>query len=398
MSDLLAGAGQWTEPATSGEHTVATAYVGTSRLHVLVVADGATGPVPSRLAAQSAVSALVSAWRSREGEATSDRLRAGFREAHQAVRRAAVGSHAEGAAGTSLVTLVVEAGRLTLARLGGGRAYLVEPGAAVTALGKGAPPDGYIGDGRSDPEIGSFPTDLAPGDRLILSTEATARPLAGDLDALCRGSSPQLVAQALVSAARRRGASTALALQVLEMRSESLLREAHPAVGRIDRHQAPTFDVDGRRVRGLARRSGSTRRGTPGASVAGVLGLATGALAAWLQLAGPAAPPPARPDPPAVDTTDAAGAEQSPSLVPLFREGTPEEAARAVGARLEATYAREGPVALDEAEAWIRAHRDPRVVEVLVALLDQRPSTAVRRWVRDLLPGLWRDPGPPDVR
>ena len=63
LEELTVGIGQWNEPAIGGVPSTASSYAGFGPCHLMVMADGAAGPMPSRLGAQAATSAIVSAFR-----------------------------------------------------------------------------------------------------------------------------------------------------------------------------------------------------------------------------------------------------------------------------------------------------------------------------------------------
>ncbi len=422
MDDLVIGVGQWSEPATSGAATTASAYAGYGEVHLAAVADGAAGPVPSRVAAQAAVSSLTASFRATAGKAsTQERLETAFAEAHQAVRRAALGSHAEGRAGASLAAAVIERDTITFGRIGGGRLHALRSETAVAFSGR--TPAGYVGDGITPPDVTTHALRLETGDRVVLATDPTARTIAADLSALARGGSPQIMAQSLVGAARRRGESGALVLQVLEVRSQSVERDAHPALSRLAQPEVPTYDVDGRRVHGFARRPAPTGPAAL-ATIVLVLGVATGGVAAWMAgpatdgvrhptgLASTAAPTTAPRDPPdgsdgaALDAlpAEAAAADtglEGPAEPPaprsaddarvegLFMTGEPNEAARALKRHLERSRRQTGGSALVAVDRWVAGHADARVVRVLVELIQLRPRDPIRRWAADLVADLY---------
>lgn len=387
------------------------------------MADGAAGPVPSRVAAQAAVSSLTASFRATAGTASvQERLETAFAEAHQAVRRAALGSHAEGRAGACLAAAVIERGTITFARVGGGRLHALRASGPVAFAGR--PSTGYVGDGVTDPDVAAHTVSLDNGDRVVLATNPTARTISADLAALARGGSAQIMAQNLVGAARRRGETGALVLQVLEIRNDVTDREAHPALRRLAQPEVPTYDVDGRRVWGFARRP--PRGPALAAALVLTIGTATGAVVAWL--AGPvasrSAPPPtvtdSRPapqvDPGRLEPPGGGADAPAPALAPapepveapptdpadarvagLFRDGEPGEAARALKRHLERSQRKSGGAELVAVDRWIAANPGPRVVRVLVELIQLRPKASIRRWAGDLVADLYRRAAAPGV-
>ena len=407
--NLDVAVGHGSSPSTGGAATTASTYAGFGHLHLLVVADGAAGPVPSRIAAQAAVSAVTASVRATSGHTVDERLFAAFRDAHRAVRRSAVGSHAEGRAGAAVAALVLTRERVTLARIGGGRAYVVSSDGNISRFAPSVA-DGYVGDAVSVPELVSRPTHLMTSDRLVLATEATARTIASDLASLCRGDSPQAVAQRLAATARRRGESGALLVQVLEVRSEHVEREAHPAVARLARGHARTYDVEGRRVHGLRERP--RHRSGPGrlAVVVALAGALTGGALGWLtsrpgppaahtSRGAPDAPTPPPPPPAPVSPTatrppaeDAGPPLHEEALAEAFREPSSiAGCAKAVRRYLDRTWRQEGQRGLDRAAAWVELNRSKHVIDVLVAVLQGGPPHRIRTWAGEVLSILYED-------
>ncbi len=245
MDELEITLGQRTVAAVHGEQTTATSYAGLGSRHVLVIGDGAFGPVPTRLAAQIAVSATIARFRSSLFPQTNEQLGEAFAEAHGAVRRAAIGSHAEGRAGASLIAVVVEATGITAARVGGGRAYILLDDAAYPLYDSRG--DGFVGDESTAVEFAMWPEPLPKGARIVVLSESTARAVAADVEQLAGAPPPQLAAARVADAARRRGQYEPLAVQVVEMASEATRPGPHPAVEKLSRGGPPrTLSADGR--------------------------------------------------------------------------------------------------------------------------------------------------------
>ena len=258
MNELEVGVGQWSEPGRSGEATTASAYAGFGEYHLVVVADGARGATPAKSVAQAAVAALTAAFRAGSPHtAVAERLADAFRSVHGAIKDATIGTHAEGRGGAEIAAFIIEAGHVTFARIGGGRLYILESHGALSFPVSAT--NGFAGDGVSEPDIVTRAVALMPGDRLVLATEATARTIAADIGALAQSSSPQLTAQALVGAARRRGERGALVAHVVEVRSEATKRGRRPTLTTADISTPPAIGLDGRQMRGLpsAKRQGN---------------------------------------------------------------------------------------------------------------------------------------------
>ena len=120
----------------------------------------------------------------------------------------------------------------------------------------------------------------------MLATEATARTIAADIEALAKGSSPQLIAQALVGAARRRGERGGLVAHLLEVRAEAASRPATGALARLSENSIGTVPV----ATGSLVRAGGRRQMTAPGGLTWLVG--GGALVAtlWVVLQSPASP------------------------------------------------------------------------------------------------------------
>ena len=250
MNELEVGVGQWSEPGRSGVATTASAYAGFGEYHLVVVADGSKGATPAKSVAQAAVAAVTSTFRAGNPHtAVAERLADAFRSVHSAIAEATLGTPAEGRGGAEIAAFIIEPGHVTFARVGGGRLYILESHGAVSFPVSAT--SGFAGDGTTEPDIVTRAVALLPGDRLVLATESTARTIAADIGALAQSSSPQLTAQALVGAARRRGERGALVAHVVEVRSEATPRTRRPTLTSNDLAPPTALDLDGRRLNGL---------------------------------------------------------------------------------------------------------------------------------------------------
>jgi hypothetical protein len=234
----------------SGDTTTASAYAGFGEYHLVVVADSAKGATPTKTVAQAAVAAVTSAFRSGSPHtAVAERLADAFRSVHAAIEEATIGTQTDGRGGAEIAAFIIEPGHVTFARVGGGRLYILESHGAVSFPVSHTA--GFAGDGTTEPDIVTRAVALMPGDRLVLTTEATARTIAADIGALAQSSSPQLTAQALVAAARRRGERGSLAAHVVEIRSEASPRTRRPTLATVDVPATPAIGLDGLKIRGI---------------------------------------------------------------------------------------------------------------------------------------------------
>jgi hypothetical protein len=423
--------GQRSEPALGGDKPHVVSYAGMGVRHVLALADASTGPMPTRMAPQRAAAALVARLRTSLYMTAEERLLEAFSDAHDAVRQAAVGTHAQGRAGAGLVAALVDAGGVTFGRIGAGRAFLVLDGHARAVFDAMA--HGLVGDGRTLPQIVRHDRPLPPGARVVLISDGAAHAVAGDLADLVVRAPPQLAAVRVVEAARHRGRREGLACLVLEVVTD-LLRSHHPAVEKVTApEEAPLTDERGL-VRTPPRRprriQTATGRGSAGGLWLALLAsMAVGAVTALLthpmgpapQAAStaPEARPQATPVAPAqaadVPAPQALAAAASPdsgdgspdasgdedaatqalppkvaeSLERAFAADSVKHASWALRRHLRKRFRRIGYPAYDEASAWVRAHRSPRVVAVLAYLLKGKPPQRTQRWLAKLLPELY---------
>jgi len=416
MEEVEVTLGQRTLASVRAEQTTAAAYAGLGMRHLMLIADGADGPVPSRLAAQVATSATLARFRASLFPHTAEQLEEAFHEAHQAVRRGALGSHAEGGAGASMIGVVIEAGGVTAARIGGGRVYLITGGAVRPLFRDDG--RGTVGDGETRAETASYTEPLPRGARIILMTEAVARAVVADVDQLAGSAPAQLAAGRLADAARRRGQYAALAVQVVEVQHIPTRPGPHPAVGRLQRGAGRTLSADGRWLGShqdswaRARRT----RGDAGWILWFFIAVILGAGAALIAQPGDAAAPPeeaaptlrqhppttatpieAEPDaevaraPTAPEPTLPAGlsAEQAQEIAAIFAREPTSRASRALRNYITRRYARDGEQVFADLEAWILARNDPEIVATLVDAMQDQRLRRTHRWISELLPRLF---------
>ncbi len=143
MEELEITLGQRALPSVHGEQTTASAYAGLGARHLIILADGGAGEVPSRLAAQTACSAAMARIRSSVLPDFTATLAEAFGEANAAVRRVLLGTAAEGKGQAALLVVIVDAGGVAAARVGGGRVYLLR-GDRLDALYRGLDPRGWV--------------------------------------------------------------------------------------------------------------------------------------------------------------------------------------------------------------------------------------------------------------
>ena len=400
--------GQRALPSVHGDQTTATAYAGLGAKHVLVLADGSTGEVGSRLAAQTASACALSRIKASVLPDMESTLYEAFGEAHQATRRVLLGTGLEDKAGASLIVVVVGAGGLVAARVGGGRAYLLR-GDRLDPLYTSQSPE-VLGIGDAEPEIVVTHTALGIGDRILIFNEAAARPLAADLERLGRGGEAQLTASRLADAARRRGQLDPVSVQVIDVAGDTPRFGPHPALARIARDPADTFGLEGRKI-GKRRRienPAAPPAGGEGSGLMVVLGLGgiLGALVAMLvydrsptptpappvvEVVAPApevvAPPDVAPD---VVEVEVETPTVAPELLALFDPDSPRAIARNVRNYVTRRFPTDGEAVfarLEEAISVVGA--EPRVIEALLELMRESELKRTAKWVQELLPRLY---------
>ena len=177
---------------------------------LLAVADGVGGSAGGEIAANAAVVELADRFFSApHARPVEERLADAIREANTAVLRAGESSGNTSAA-TTLVAVVVRAGRAIVANLGDSRAYVVRDGAArqLTEDHEGDSTHSitrFVGDPRGvQPDV--FVEDLRPGDRLVLCSDGLTRHVEPDeIARLAVAADPGAAANALVDLALERG-------------------------------------------------------------------------------------------------------------------------------------------------------------------------------------------------
>ena len=416
MEELEITLGQRALPSVHGEQTTASAYAGLGARHLIILADGGAGEVPSRLAAQTACSAAMARIRSSVLPDFTATLAEAFGEANAAVRRVLLGTAAEGKGQAALLVVIVDAGGVAAARVGGGRVYLLR-GDRLDALYRGAGPEGLGGPASVaiEPEIIAGGEVLGSGDRILILSESAVRPLAADLERLASGAPPQLVAGRLAEAARRRGQLDPLSVHVIEIASDAPRLGPHPALARIERGQPKTFDPEGRLL-GRMRASGQAQPSADKAQVglvawfvmAVLLGIGV-ALVVDATRAKPVVPlEPVVPvliqgvDVASEDVVDAAieveeidATPIDPELVALFEAESAARLSKSIRSYITKRFPEDGEAVFARLEAAIIARgRDPKVIEALVELLREPELKRTGRWVQDLLPRLYAQGGP----
>ena len=259
------GLGQRLLASVHGDQTLALAYAGFGTRHVVILADGAAGFVPTRLAAEVAVAAALGRIRSSALPDMRQVVTEAIGEAHHAVRRALIGTAAEAEGGASILVVVLEGVGVLAARVGRGRLYVVgkdRRGGARVLLSAGS--EAVLG--RLGPlgTIDVVETPLTLGDRLVMLSESALRPLAADLAQLVVGQPAQLAAQRVADAARRRGEADAIGCAVLEWNMDAP-RAAHPSLGLIDPNAGRESPLAGSaRAKRAARHASRSPSGSPG--------------------------------------------------------------------------------------------------------------------------------------
>jgi hypothetical protein len=413
MEELEILLGQRALPSVYGDQTTATAYAGLGTRHVLVLADGSAGEVGSRLAAQTAASCAMARIRGSVLPDLGMTLEEAIGEAHQATTRVLLGTGLEQKSGASLLVVVLDASGLVAARVGGGRVYLLR-GDRLDALYSSAGPE-ILGVGDVEPEIVISSIVLGIGDRILILSEAAARPLAADLERLGRGGPPQLAASRLADAARRRGQLDPVSVHIIDIAGDSPRTGPHPALARIARERADTFDPDGRLL-GRQRRterhgptSGGSGTDGPGLGILAGLGAVLGALLAFVihgndtpaVVQAPRAavivdvePEPAETVPDVVEVAAPAPVEVAPELVELFAPDTPRGVARNIRNYVTRRFPEDGDaVFVRLEEAIIARGTEPKVIEALLELMREPELKRTAKWVQELLPRLYAKAG-----
>jgi len=408
MEELEITLGQRALPSVHGEQTTASAYAGLGSRHILVLADGAAGEVPSRLAAQTACSAAMARIRASVLPDFTATLEEAFAEAHAAVRRVLIGTTAEGRGQTALLVVTIDASGVIAARVGGGRVYLLR-GARLDALFRGAGPEGLgaPAGAPAEPEIVGAGEALGTGDRILVLSESAVRPLAADLERLGQGPPPQLAAGRLADAARRRGQLDPISVHVVEIAGDAPRMGPHPALARIERAAQRTFDPDGRLLgRDAPSRAPDRARVGLGAwfVIAALLGvgvaLAVDAASRPAPAPAPPAPPPIVRGPDVVDreVVTASAPEVSvpevappdPEVAALLEGDSAARVARQIRNYITRRFPDDGEAVFARLEAAILARgKDPRVIEALLELMRESELKRTARWVQDLLPRLY---------
>lgn len=412
MEELEITLGQRALTSVYGEQTTASAYAGLGSRHLLILADGAAGEVPSRLAAQTACAAALARIRASVLPDFSATLEEAFGEANAAVRRVLIGTAAEGKGQAALLVVVIDAAGVAAARVGGGRVYLLR-GERLDPLYRGAGPEGLGGPAtaRTEPEIVAAGEALGTGDRILVLSESAVRPLAADLERLGSGAPPQLAASRMADAARRRGQLDPISVHVVEIAGDAPRMGPHPAIARIERGKPRTFDPEGRLL----------GRSAPSAAVPAKK--AEAGLVAWFLLAllcgagvalvvdatrapsrGEPAPEPLPVVIVGLDARDAdegeVGAERDvrevetvaldPEAVAALQGESARQLARDLKNLITRRFPDEGEAVFEKIEAAIVAHgRDPKVIEALLELVREPELKRTARWVQELLPRLY---------
>ncbi len=413
MEELEILLGQRALPSVYGDQTTATAYAGLGTRHVLVLADGSAGEVGSRLAAQTAASCAMARIRGSVLPDLGMTLEEAIGEAHQATTRVLLGTGLEQKSGASLLVVVLDASGLVAARVGGGRVYLLR-GDRLDALYSSAGPE-LLGVGDVEPEIVISSIVLGIGDRILILSEAAARPLAADLERLGRGGPPQLAASRLADAARRRGQLDPVSVHIIDIAGDSPRTGPHPALARITRERADTFDPEGRLL-GRQRRTERHGQSRPsggndgaGLGILAGLGAVLGALLAFVihgndapaavQAPRPAVivdvePEPDKAAPDVVEVVPPPPTEIAPELVELFAPDTPRGVARNIRNYVTRRFPEDGDAVFGRLEEAIIARgAEPKVIEALLELMREPELKRTAKWVQELLPRLYAKAG-----
>lgn len=412
------GLGQRLVPSVHGDQTLALAYAGFGTRHVVILADGAAGFVPTRLAAEVAVAAALGRIRSSALPDVRQVVTEAIGEAHHAVRRALIGTAAESEGGASILVVVLEASGVLAARVGRGRLYVVgkdRRGGARVLLSAGS--EAVLGRLGPLATIDMIEAPLTFGDRLVMLSESALRPLAADLAQLVVGQPAQLAAQRVADAARRRGEADAIGCAVLEWNMDTP-RAAHPSLGRIDPDAGRESPLAGS---GRAHHQARRPSGGPGGMVIWFLAAALLGVGAALIVHAPPdaesertrvrAPDPgteaadaavaaladayALPEPGGADAEfayEAGPLDGDDGLAEVF--GSASDAAtlaRAIRRHVIARYPAEGETVFQRLDLRVRAAHDrTQVVQALVILARDVDLPRTARWAAETLPLLYR--------
>lgn len=414
VEELEITLGQRALPSIHGEQTTATAYAGLGTRHLLILADGAAGEVPSRLAAQTACSAAMARIRASVLPDFAATLAEAFGEANAAVRRVLMGTPAEGRGQAALLVVVIDAGGVAAARVGGGRVFLLR-GDRLDALYRGAGPEGLGGPNGAElePEIIAGGDALTTGDRILVLSESAVRPLAADLERLGSGAPPQLVASRMADAARRRGQLDPISVHVVEIASDAPRQGPHPAIARIERNKPRTFDPDGRLLGRSSPTHEPARRSPQRAEVglvawfaiAALLGVGAALITDMARGKRVVVKPPAPVSAPvlgldAVSAPEVIAAPEvvevdatplDPEVVALFEDAeTAARLSKSIRGYITRRFPDDGEAVFTRLEAVIFARgKDPKVIEALLELVREPELKRSARWVQDLLPRLY---------
>jgi hypothetical protein len=412
MDEIEITLGQRALPSVHGEQTTASAYAGLGARHVFVLTDGTAGEAPSRLAAQTAATAALARIRASVEFDQRQTIDGAFAEARQAVRRALTGSALEGRTQVAMVVVILDAHGLIAARSGKGRVYLLR-GDRLEALFQAAPMGGL----DADLEVRKFDQPLALGDRLLILSESTVRPLAADLERLARGGPAQLAASRLADAARRRGQLDALSVHLIEASGELPREGPHPALARISRDRPRTFDPEGNLL-GRPEPSTGLEKRAPSPFVGLLVWFCLAALVGTLVALGMRASPPEGapspvpskvpvavsidPAPPAEDVamvTPEVAIEEvevevdtslKEDLSSLFEAETPSRLARQLRNHITRNYPEQGDSVFERLESEILDRRsDRRIVEALLELVQETELKRTSRWATTMLQKLY---------
>ena len=409
MELLNAIVGQRAEPGFDGTQTTLTSYVGSGRVHLLIIVDAKCAPVVTRIGPQIVTTELVASFRRSRVPNMGARLRVAFADADAAIRQAIQEQKAPPNAGAGALVAAVSAGEVTFAKIGAGRAYMYTK-AGFDIFGRMAC-TGYLGDGSTAPRIETYPHPLEEADRVLLLSDATHRGVSGQVKELVARYEPQLATIRLIEAARRRGCSDAIAALVLECRSTF----RHDQVPVVDRRAGPPGQAEDRHpnARRLRRRSKRTFAGGLW-SAAIATALAAGAVAL---VTSPHQDMPniaSRPDVlPRQDTRVAAtdwGLETtsdsgisasadtrqigSPAPMPvvlveklhgIFGQEDSKRSARALRKLVQRGRKTRRRGRMKQIEGWIYQQANKYIVSVLGDMLELKLRWSTRRWVQRIL-------------
>lgn len=238
--------GQRVVPSVKGVQTVAIAYSGLMKQHLLLMGDSSRSACPTHMAAKTAVASALASVRDLPGLPPEMLLEQAFSEAHHAIRRSFMGGPYEGKAGSSLMALYLKGQRLHAFRVGAGQIQILRAG-KILELFQGKE-HGELGLDLSMPEIETRQLDLASKDRILLFNPVAHYHLGHLEEALWFLPEPQLLVSRGIEAIRELGVLESLSIQVLDLPSFEKRQKVNSVLKNIEREGRDVVSWKGRRL------------------------------------------------------------------------------------------------------------------------------------------------------